>query len=430
MFPLSSADGVHRQSDTLDTQARYSFCVRQAVVHIGTPKTATTALQRFLQTNSNALKEAGWFTPGTWANNHSELSVLAYPEDRWDEAHAFQARRRGYGELRLSKHQQDRLRGQIIGELHGLVGQSHGSTLLFSSEGLYSRLSSPEIRRLRETLIDVGVDAEILVYVRDPLSARLSQVGQFVKEGWHLNLQEALLPWNMPQRLPRREWVGAPQDQETPYELYSRRIGVWEEYFPGRVHVRLFDPIHLAGGGIAQDFCHSVGISWESRFTKSSRVNPGLPWTVIKILNEVNRRVNRRALMADGSFNASRWLRPRELSRFSLPTRKVRPSKELVESFQSYFSTSNEAIRRSYFPDREFLWDPVRQACESETHLSVDLTSDEWIMVELFVQIAESQLSNHGGADRTSRLQLHPSVHKRALGWAARGIKRLGHGRG
>jgi len=276
--------------------------------------------------------------------------------------------------------------------------------------------------------MDAGVDAEILVYLRDPLSARLSQVGQFVKEGWHLSLEEALLPWNKPQRLPRREWAGAPQEYDTPYELYSRRLGVWEECFPGRVSVRLFDPSQLAGSGIVQDFCDAVGISWDSRFTQPSRVNPGLPWTIIKILNEVNRRVNRRALMTDGSLNASRWLRPRELSRFSLPTQKVCPSKALVENFQSYFSTSNEAVRRRYFPDREFLWNPLWQACGPKTDLSVDLTDDEWIMVELFVHMAESRHSNGSGTEGLSRIRLQPSAHRRAFGWVVRGMERLRHG--
>jgi len=394
--------------------------VRQAVVHIGTPKTATTSLQNFLRNNSKTLRNAGWFVPTNWSTNHSELVSLAYFEDRWDEVCAYQARRRGYGTGRLEQHRWHRVRKEILDELREIVGASSGSTLLFSGEGLYSRLTSHEIGHFQATLLYAGVDARVLVYLRDPLSARLSQLGQFVKAGWHLDLHESMIPSNNPRKMPEAGWKGAPHKQEMPYELYSERLDAWEEYFPGRVQVRLFDSDLFVGGGIEKDFCHAVGIHSFSNLAKPSRENVGLPWTIIKVLNEVNRLVNRRALKLDGSFNTSRWLPPHELNQFSISTQKPLPGEELAYKFQIHFSRSNEEIRRRYFPDREFLWRPLESAGVSNTNLSVDLTSEEWLMVDLLVQMAESGMSRRSDGNGPFFPRLASSMKKKKYRFAIR----------
>jgi len=385
--------------------------VRQAVLHIGTPKTATTSLQNFLRSNSKTLRDAGWYVPTRWSTNHSELVSLAYCEDRWDEVCAFQARSRGYGTGRLEQHRWHRVRKEILDELREIVVASSGCTVLFSGEGLYSRLTSNEIANLRATLLDAGVDAQVLVYLRDPLSARLSQLGQFVKAGWHLDLHQSLIPSNKPRKMPEAGWAGAPHVQDMPYELYSQRLDTWEKFFPGRVQVRLFDSEILVGGGIEDDFCHAVGIDSVSNLAKTYRDNVGLPWTIIKVLNEVNRQVNRRALKADGSHNTNRWLPPHELNQFALSAQKSLPGQVLVDHFQSYFSGSNEEIRRRYFPDREFLWRPLESPGVSNTNLSVDLTSDEWLMVDFLVQVAKSGMSHRVDGNGLS-LRWAPSLMK------------------
>jgi len=396
--------------------------VGNAVIHIGTPKTATTTIQRFLQFNSDLLASAGWSVPKLWRGNQSALSVLSYQRSRWDETCAFHAHRLGYGNDRLSSGGGDDLRKSLKEELDLIIRQSKNSTLVFSSEGLYSKLESPDVSRFRALLNEAGVHAKIVVYLRDPLSARISQISQFVKAGWHLDLGASLGPSVMPQRLPVPRWLGAPPAETTPSELYNERLAVWEEHFPGHVHVRLFDPQEFTGGTVVQDFCHAAGIEWDSRFAVPSRVNAALPWPIVKTFNEVNRFINRRALLDDGNLNLQRWVTPWDLREYTWTSGKATPNTELVRIFSEYFSSSNEEIRRRYLSDRSNLWSPIIGASETSIGLSVDLTEGELAMVDLLVQLAETQTLVRTQGE-LSRLGTHHSHLGKTFARAVRGIK-------
>lgn len=325
-----------------------------AVVHIGTPKTGTTSIQHFLLTNSAALDRAGYRVPDRWGANHSALTVLSRPEDTWDEPCSYQCRRLGYGPRRPDAAAWRQVRQALREELRSLVDRSDGRTLVFSSESLYMRLGSVEIGRFRDLMDDVGIRARIVVYLRQPLSFRISQMGQLIRSGWIVDFAEAFTPGVRLEGRPRPAWRGAVEPGPEPLELYSIRLRAWEEAFPGRVDVRLYDPTQPSSS-LVSDFCDAIGLEGHADVEIPDRVNESLSWPFLKALNEVNRQVNRRALTADGDYNEGRSFRPWLLSAGTAPER-FRPGSERVRSFDAYFSASDDAIRARYFAQRSTLW--------------------------------------------------------------------------
>lgn len=361
-----------------------------ALIHIGAPKTATTTIQRFLRKNFAALGRLGFSVPMMWGVNDNALQVLSYHEDRWDESCSLHARRFGYGGKRLNLSQWRNVRRRLDRELHHFVQSNRESTLLFSAEGLYARLAAEDVAQLKSTLISRGIEAQVVVYVREPLSARLSTAGQYIKMGWHVELGEILSPLSPLQRHPHSTWVGAEEYDTIPRESYIEKLQAWEEIFPEQVRVRLYDPLRFGSMGILGDYCRELGIDPIDGFTLPDQENVGLPWPVIRVLNEVNTHVNRRALLADGSVNPHRLLPPSELNSWNLTPNKPYISAQDAWAFRSHFVPLNEELRARYFPDQERLWSEPQGFTEGAGDFDTPLTDGECAFAEILIEMGKA----------------------------------------
>jgi len=351
--------------------------------------------------NSELLEAQRVSVPTGWGVNHNLLTVLSYPESRWDEPCARHARRLGLGDDRPSMSRWRDARSRLRSEFNTFVSDNRHRKLLFSAESLYQRLDPPEIANLRRYLEEQGVAARIIVYLRDPLSARVAHVAQEIKVGWHFDLDEALRPSITPELSPLPTWPGAPESHAIPTETYKTRLTWWEAEFPGRVAVRLFDRGRLRHRTLTQDFCEAVGVNSTSLRGLDLKSNVSLPWPVTKILNELNTRFDRRPLLPNGDFNRGRHLPPHELTSWDWTSQSFIPSNALISDFADYFSSSNAFVRSRYFPSEPALWTKNLAASHSldDEVTSNALTLDELSLVNTLQRVIEThkpqELQNH-----------------------------------
>lgn len=196
------------------------------VIHGGTPKTGTTALQQALHGARGPLARRGILYPRTVIGGpaHHALVAGAMTADR--------LQRRGS------------LRGVLGGVERGLAAaETFWETLradlrrlrpegiVLSSEYAFRGMTDAEIARLHRQLLDLSDDLRPLVYLREPLGFFASECLQNVKMGRPL----------------------ASPSQPSLKQATQR----WRAAF-GRLEMRIFDRATLGGGGIVSDLLGHV----------------------------------------------------------------------------------------------------------------------------------------------------------------------------
>ena len=188
-------------------------------IHIGAPKTGSSAIQYFLRNNRSKLKKHGYFYPQhrTDKNNvsggHSDLGSLVIAGDLEKAA--------------------DLVNGWFQ------EARAKDLALLISSEGLYGRIS--EVYELFQ-----GYDVRILAYFRNPVEALVSNHNQSIKR--HFG------------RLPLADFLeqrATPNNRGVNGEVFFD----WVKAFgPEAVRVRPYNPSAFKKDRIEYDFLDMLGV--------------------------------------------------------------------------------------------------------------------------------------------------------------------------
>jgi tetratricopeptide (TPR) repeat protein len=353
---------------------------RRAILQIGTEKTGTTTLQRFLAANRAELARRGVVYPRfCGAVNHTGLAAFALDQAKVDPLRAaFGAR--GPSDAPALR---DRLRRAAAAELDG------AGDAVFCNEHCHSRLTTPaEVETLRDFL--AGFFDEVVV---DVTLRRQDQVA--------LSLRSTRLKSGATDRdlLPRT----GPDD---PYFNYDRSLGLWEAAFgAANVRVRLFDRAAFGEGGIVGAFLGAWGLGPLDGYVRVANENESLDPAAQEFLRRINAHL---APVAGLPIEDVRGPLAAALARLR-PGRGARPARAEAEAFYARFRAANEAVRARRFPERAALFD--------EDFSGYPETADP-LDIDLDAAAAVAAALHAATVCETRRLEAEIAIRDARLAWA------------
>ncbi|MEM9245004.1 MAG: hypothetical protein AAGA67_04590 [Cyanobacteria bacterium P01_F01_bin.153] len=197
----------------------------EIIVHIGMPKTGTTALQRTLGHNRHLLQENGILYPEgvLYKDEHKELvAALRSPKT------LSRSLRQHYSD-NLDRRNVDY--EKFLGSVKATINEHDVRTVIFSAEGLFNTRIPEKLQKFEQDLRQIGDHIHVVVYIRNPAGHYLSHAQQVLK-GSHI------LP-----RFKNRQYRNK----------ISRFMGMADA-----LTVAAFERDQLKGGDITQDFMGRV----------------------------------------------------------------------------------------------------------------------------------------------------------------------------
>ena len=304
------------------------------ILHIGGPKTGSSSIQKFLTINSKELAEQKIFIPTFLGEEgHHWLALLSFTEDRVEDLVT------QYGLNNPIKRMEERQKK--VSQLKHFLEKEYDKDWIISTEILASRLrNEKEIRQLKDLLENLFDKIKIIIYLRNPLQAAISQWSTDVING---SIRDSLY-------LPE-------QVQETFH--YERLIKRWTSVFSEfEFFIRLYQKKSLLENDLIKDFCHYTNISITKELRIPETVNKKLSYLGLKILREVNTKIP--YLVQDGKEYKYNKKRERIDTYFikhfsSYPSYK--PSLNEEKSYRDFYKESDAWVKNKYFPGLDSLWE-------------------------------------------------------------------------
>lgn len=301
-------------------------------MHIGTEKTGTTTIQRFMHMNRGPLAARGILVPVSPGQvNQRKLTAVAYNPDRQDDL------MREHG-LADPQHRAE-VTAQWWQEFCDEVKRFPGQRVLVSSEHFHSRLRSrEEVERLHDILKTVFKQIDVILYLREPVQTAVSLFSTAVRSGVHM---KSVPP-------PDNEYFGSIVNHKRSIELWSSVFG------PGNLRLRLFDRNCFHNGDLLDDFIQVADLPDDIPYKQPEPQNESLSNLGIELLSRLNGRQQERIKQgnADPRFNRVQAALCNVLTSGTAHL----PSPATVQAYREAFSESNEWVRQNYFPAREALF--------------------------------------------------------------------------
>jgi hypothetical protein len=296
------------------------------ILHIGTEKTGSTAIQRFLSSQRDCLFFQGYGVPRSLgAVEHRRFALFFYQHEQKDDL----TQTEGLDQLCL----QDRKAAIAIWqqEFDEEIARRPDHSWVVSSEHIHSRILHNEscLEKMAAYVKERFDEVQIIVYLREPLSAALSLWSTAVLNG------AALTDLPLP-------------DNEYWHRLCCHRstIDQLEKWFPGQFRPRLFAPENWIDGDIIRDFSVATGINLPFDYqTSPQRANTSLSWLSLSLIARLNRegRPSRELVKAiRDSFD-------------HLPSPRANAMQK--RAYENAYATSNEWVRQRYFPSSRCLFE-------------------------------------------------------------------------
>jgi hypothetical protein len=245
--------------------------MKRAILHIGTEKTGTTSIQKFLYENRIKLGANGMLFPesaGFISNQklvvfgkHSPESDLAPPSLDVNDA----------AELATWK---EKFAQEHCSEVLAFQARHQDSTLIYSAEHLQSRLTTvAEIKRIAHLLRPLFDTVEVLVYLRRQDIYAHSAYSTSVRAGHQNSFSFETINAN------------------GPYYNYRLLLENWSEVFGEKaLQVRLFEKPRLIGNDVVSDFQSVTNIDTLGLdLVRPKSVNEALSYTALCLLCEFNK---------------------------------------------------------------------------------------------------------------------------------------------
>lgn len=299
----------------------------RCILHIGTEKTGTSTIQRFLATNRERLRaEQMVYTNCSGLDGGSQTAFVVYAQQRpWTNRLG-----QDLGVASPSAHAAFKRRiERVVQEATELCPEG---TLLISSEHFHSRLVEvEEIAALKGLLEPYVENFEIIAYLRRQDRLAVSSYSTKIKSG-------AVAPVVFP----GMEKGGAPLHYFDFLGLYKKWGAVFGEK---ALNFRLFERSEFVGQDLLVDFSSCVGFGLVDKETPS-KVNESLNQDGADFLLQVNK------ILAKGEENARRTSLHAMVSRLCSGKMQV-ATKADAQAFYNIYAPSNEALRSVAFSERQ-----------------------------------------------------------------------------
>lgn len=236
---------------------------RRVMLHIGTEKTGSTAIQSFLASNREALAQQGYlYSRIPNATNHTAMVAFAVDAEKDLDLHRHN---------KVTPATQSAFREEVSRQLSSELDSGHIVTI--SNEHLSSKANdSVEIERVATLFAELGAEVDVIIYLRRLVPMMEASYSTFVKY------------WRTQPFVFRQE-----VDRQARYDLHAL-VERWEAAFPGRVHVRLYrEEWKQQPSELLRDFLEALGIDVRDDFIVPERSeNPSLAREATELLRLIN----------------------------------------------------------------------------------------------------------------------------------------------
>ena len=275
--------------------------IKKLFLHIGSHKTGTSAIQRFLRINNNLLndKSISYFKPDPWPIPFKkEIGPVV--------------------DLDLSGFE--------------ALKNIESNTVVLSHENYSWITSEGDLKLLANTLSKFAEEVKIILYIRRQDSLAISQKQEGTK--WFDN---SIAYGHEPSAFPSTLTKYA-----SDYLNFYEKVNKWENAF-GRENmiVRIFSTETLINGDAVEDFCNIIGIKDLSSYNQVGRVNESI------YLNQQLFLHLTRPYFPENSYKKD--ILVKSALKFSLDNKeKLMPSRKEAEKFYNPFKDSNYRLNKKY----------------------------------------------------------------------------------
>jgi hypothetical protein len=339
--PVSETEVVPADVQT-SISRRWPLCF----LHIGFEKTGSTSIQRYLGKYREEFRARGYLVPLAGADrrnncdtvNHLGLASLAVDEN------AYPADFRSIFDINDAEalaHHRDRFLRDLVMELTN-AGEFH--SVILSNEHCQSRLTSfREVARLKILLNTLFERVIVVAFIRPQHEVALSLYDSSLRVGLH-NMHK--IPDFTRIMDPDRNLVSP--DYFDYFNILSRWASVFGRDF---LKVRIY-PGNRSRRGSVSDFLEALEIA-DMPTDEVLRENQGFSPVSRAVLEAINESLVRRGKMLSSLFKE----RVCEELSHTQAGHWITPDRQSAQDFFASFDTSNEAVRRSWFPERAALFD-------------------------------------------------------------------------
>lgn len=294
----------------------------QLIVHIGTTKTGSSSIQKFLDLNRDRLRSEGILVPqcfGRLIHIKSVIAALPYgespdlartvPVSGWREHMAFRR------DIRT------RFQAEI-------ADAPDCRQVLITAEHLQSRMTRADhVMTFRKLFCRGFAQVRIVVYVRPQLDHIVSLYSTMLRNGYRHPLEEFI--------------ASRMQAKFRDYFDLQKLIARWGQVFGAEnIILRPYTGIHHQTGTLG-DFCQIMGIDPDG-WRMPARANTGINVTGQQMLLALNQQAD---VTPDQRRAAARQAETEHAGHGAMP------SLAMAQSFQSLFEEGNAWVIRTYFPD-------------------------------------------------------------------------------
>lgn len=322
--------------------------MHKAIVHIGTEKTGSTAIQNFLYKNEKLLSKYGYYFPwrtcGLISNfrlaiytcNHADSNLLGMERNAFSEYPNadYTVNPDGYRAAFTDVH---------VKHIQHIHNKHSSSTVVYSSEHFHSRIThDEEVQRLYDFLDQFYDQVEIIVYFRRQDRLAVSGHNTSIQGGATNRFSYPEKPIN------------------ANYFDYLSLVTRWSNVFgTNNMRVRIFEKDRLVGGDVGKDFkAQALSAEVQKRLEKKEvqyeLSNPRLSHSALETLLEFNKMTANDPILKGKSKAELRQPLISALHELKDDFGEVLPTRSSALAYYEHFRKDNQTLFDTWSDGQSF----------------------------------------------------------------------------